>query len=544
MIHTDKEKLLNKYSLPVTINETEIILKQMKYSICKIENKNGNGTGFFCQIIDKKLLITNNHILDEEELKKNDKIRVTLNDNKIKITLKIKDYYTSIKYDTTIIEINNVDENIIFLEIDNDIFDENINLHKQSIYILQYPKYGNEQKSAVSYGLLNEIGNDLKVFDITHFCCTDHGSSGSPILKLSNKKIIGIHKESAINFEFNIGTLLKYPINEYLEKSTTRLCAKKLMTYRGKDIGSQPNNLNQADSYNTKGNMLQIKKPKEKKMQPNKPKENNQIISKENEIKLIVKIEQKDINQDIYFLDNCIQDNHFHDNLKELNELNTEIFIKDKKYKYAKYFNTQKVGLYEIKIKFNIKIKDCSYMFCGCSNIISIDLSCFDTKNVTNMSNMFDKCYNLTKIDLSSFNTENVSNMSYMFSVCTNLIKINVSSFNTKKVTNMGCMFNYCSNLKNVDLTSFDTTNVVNISNIFYGCPKLNQVKINNMSHNLIQELQNNNKNTIIVDQSGNNIPDINNNIQRSFSLNLNMNNFKINNIPNIYNSLINFKNN
>ena len=108
----------------------------------------------------------------------------------------------------------------------------------------------------------------------------------------------------------------------------------------------------------------------------------------------------------------------------------------------------------------------------------------------------------------------------------------------------MGCMFNYCSNLKNVDLTSFDTTNVVNISNIFYGCPKLNQVKINNMSHNLIQELQNNNKNTIIVDQSGNNIPDINNNIQRSFSLNLNMNNFKINNIPNIYNSLINFKNN
>ena len=48
MIQGDKEKLLNKYSLPITIDETEIILKQMKNGICKIENKNGHGTGFFC----------------------------------------------------------------------------------------------------------------------------------------------------------------------------------------------------------------------------------------------------------------------------------------------------------------------------------------------------------------------------------------------------------------------------------------------------------------------------------------------------------------
>ena len=548
MIETDKEKLLNKYPLPVTIAETEIILKQMKYSICKIENKKGNGTGFFCQTSNRKLLVTNNHIVDEEELKRNDIIRVTLNDNKIKLNLKIKYYYTSKEYDTTIIEVNNLDEkvNIIFLEIDDDILDENVNIYNKNIYIIQYPKYGNEQKAAVSYGLLNEMRNE---FNIIHYCCTDHGSSGSPILKLSNKKIVGIHKESSITHNFNIGTLLKYPIKEYLEKSTTQFYLKKMMTYKEKDIGSQPIRLNEDSSYKAKVNMIQPKKVKDNMIQLDKSKENimminkdnNQIISKENIIKLTLKIEKKDINNDIYFLDNFNQGEHFHDNLKELNELNTEIFINNKKYKYTKGFKAKKVGLIEIKIKFNILIKDCSYMFCGCSNITSIDLSSFDTKNVIKMNNMFDKCYNLKDIDLSSFNTENVSNMSYMFSVCSNLKNINLSSFNTKNVKDMSGMFYYCSSLKKVDLSSFDTSNVVNIKNIFSCCTTLNEVKVNNISKILIQELQNNNSNTKIIDQSGKNISNINSNYQRSFSNDFNMNNFKINNIQNLYNSMNNF---
>ena len=49
MTQIDKEKLINKYPLPVTIDETELILNQMKNSICKIKTKNGDGTGFFCE---------------------------------------------------------------------------------------------------------------------------------------------------------------------------------------------------------------------------------------------------------------------------------------------------------------------------------------------------------------------------------------------------------------------------------------------------------------------------------------------------------------
>ena len=48
------------------------------------------------------------------------------------------------------------------------------------------------------------------------------------------------------------------------------------------------------------------------------------------------------------------------------------------------------------------------------------------------MSCMFSNCRNLQSIDLSSFNTQNVTNMSYMFHNCKNLQSIDLSSFNTK----------------------------------------------------------------------------------------------------------------
>jgi len=425
MTQIEKEKLLNKYPLPVTIEKTEIILKQMKESICKIKNKNGDGTGFFCKILNKKILITNNHVINEEIIKNKKIIKVKINDNKIMKDLKIKDYYTSIKYDTTIIEIEE-EENINYLEIDDEIFDDNIDLYNQSIYIIQYPKYGDEQKGAVSYGILNGIKDE---YNLIYNCSTDHGSSGSPILQLSNQKIIGIHKEGVSKYNYNRGTLLKYPINEYLNKI------------------------------------------------------NEKIKKKNNEIKLLIEIGQFDINSDIYFLDNTNGyyngvGEHHHDNLKELNELNTEIFINNKKYKYIKSFKPEKEGLYEIKIKFNIKIKDCSFMFFNCSNLTNIDLSSFDTKNVTNMSSMFCDCFNLKNIDLSSFDTKNVTNMSHMFSCCFNLINIDLLSFDTNNVTNMSHMLSSCYNLTNIDLSSFDTKNVTNMSHMFYGCSKLTNIDL------------------------------------------------------------------
>ena len=49
---------------------------------------------------------------------------------------------------------------------------------------------------------------------ILHFCETQFGSSGSPIINLDNYKVLGIHKGTLKNRNYNIGTFLKIPIQE------------------------------------------------------------------------------------------------------------------------------------------------------------------------------------------------------------------------------------------------------------------------------------------------------------------------------------------
>jgi hypothetical protein len=49
-----------------------------------------------------------------------------------------------------------------------------------------------------------------------HKCSTEYGSSGGPIILLNTFKAIGAHKGSSkYNFDFNLGTLLKYPILDF-----------------------------------------------------------------------------------------------------------------------------------------------------------------------------------------------------------------------------------------------------------------------------------------------------------------------------------------
>lgn len=97
------------------------------------------------------------------------------------------------------------------MELDENLMKDNSNLfyNYKSAYIIQYPK---SKKVKVSYGIIGSINN----YELKHFCSTESGSSGSPILNLSNNKIIGIHKGCDIKFEFNIGIFLKYPIKEFI----------------------------------------------------------------------------------------------------------------------------------------------------------------------------------------------------------------------------------------------------------------------------------------------------------------------------------------
>ena len=198
---------------PINISGTERILNQMINCICKIKikakneeeeediiNKNAYATGFFCKVIFNEnncinCLMTNYHVLKEEYFKENKEINILLNDNKkakiIDLDIKRIIYYNK-EYDTTIIELKEDDKIKEYLELDDNIFEDNENIFYEgkSIYIMQYP---NGEDAYVSYGVLNKI-SELNKYNFTHICSTDDGSSGSPILNLKNNKVIGIHK--------------------------------------------------------------------------------------------------------------------------------------------------------------------------------------------------------------------------------------------------------------------------------------------------------------------------------------------------------------
>ena len=124
--------------------------------------------------------------------------------------------------------------------------------------------------------------------------------------------------------------------------------------------------------------------------------------------------------------------------------------------------------------KFNTaNVTDMKYMFYECSSLSTLNISSFNTAKVTDMSHMFTRCSSLTTLNLSNFNTAKVSNMGDMFYGCNGLTTLNTSSFNTEKVTGMSGMFYGCSGITSLDLSGFNTAKVTNMSAMFYGCSSL-----------------------------------------------------------------------
>ena len=118
-------------------------------------------------------------------------------------------------------------------------------------------------------------------------------------------------------------------------------------------------------------------------------------------------------------------------------------------------------------------IKDCNAMFKYCNKIIEMDLSHFDTSQVSDMLSMFEGCTNLKYLNISNIDTSNVQNMGIMFGGCSSLESIDLSHFDTSSNINIGTMFMGCSSLKSIDLSNFNTSKINYMDNLFNGCTSL-----------------------------------------------------------------------
>ena len=248
------EKHIEKSPIPVSIEGVEQILFQMKNSVCKIIKCDGDkGTGFFCRIPYNNfnllpVLITNNHVLNEDDIQNNKKIEFTINDDKKCRSIKIdknRIKYTNEELDVTFIEIKPKEDKIDnFLDIDDSIEKDLENLYSnKSIYIMHYPKGTNAN---VSFGLTKKLIDS----NFIHICSTDRGSSGSPILLLDSFKVIGIHKGAPKenNFEFNYGIFIKEAINLFKQKGNNNTNIKYEDKYNIKEkYNNQQENENMND---------------------------------------------------------------------------------------------------------------------------------------------------------------------------------------------------------------------------------------------------------------------------------------------------------
>ena len=296
--------------------------------------------------------MTKYHILNEKVLKENSKLNILLNDDNEKLIIDLKierAIYYNKDCDITIIQLSEKDKIKNFLKLDEIIFKDNIETYYEgkSIYVLHYPTGKN---AYFSCGLLNNIN---KLY-INHKCSTDNGSAGSPILNLENNKVIGIQRKGSGNSDFNLGTLLKSPINDFIQ-------INKNMKF-DKNISDNGNNIQNGitadDKINQNNDVNSIKNHEnyiiaEFYITPNNVNREIQIFNTYNN-----SIYRKD-----YDLKNC-------DNEKELRE-NIEIKMDGKYFQFYYTFKFRKAGKNIIEYYFKNPLTKTCFLFCYCSSLIS-----------------------------------------------------------------------------------------------------------------------------------------------------------------------------
>ena len=159
---------------------------------------------------------------------------------------------------------------------------------------------------------------------------------------------------------------------------------------------------------------------------------------------------------------------------------------------YAMFENCNKVTVLDISNFDTSKAKNLASMFNGCSSITDLNVSKFkfdsldsatysETATISGVSvprnglyGMFMGCEKLANLDLTAWDTSNVTNMAYMLADCSSITRMNLSNFDTTKVTDaqhLAGMFRNANKLESILLGI--KFNNLNSSNMFDGCDAL-----------------------------------------------------------------------
>ena len=169
----------------------------------------------------------------------------------------------------------------------------------------------------------------------------------------------------------------------------------------------------------------------------------------------------------------------------------------------------------KVKNTKNIKLTTIQDMFFKCTNLISLDISNIDTKDVVNIDYTFDRCYSLKSLDLSKNNFQNVKTAVFSFAYCrsltsinldtpfTNLEVFNYSFYDTHSLTSLDLskmkpeklkicfdMLSECYSLTYVNLANFKVDLVESLSSIFYNNRKLTSVDLSHFNTKNVKDMR------------------------------------------------------
>ena len=110
--------------------------------------------------------------------------------------------------------------------------------------------------------------------------------------------------------------------------------------------------------------------------------------------------------------------------------------------------------------------------------VTSLDVSQFDTSNITDFYAVFLNCKSLTSLNLSNWNTSKATGMNYMFYSNRSLTSLDLSNFDVSNVTNFTSMFGLMSEVRTLDLSNWHLGSNVTTTNMFRESVKLKTIYV------------------------------------------------------------------
>ncbi len=115
----------------------------------------------------------------------------------------------------------------------------------------------------------------------------------------------------------------------------------------------------------------------------------------------------------------------------------------------------------------NSKTTRIAGMFADCSNVTSLDVGFFDTRNVTDMDGVFEGCKKVTYLDVSNWNTSKVTNMSFVFYNANALKTVDLKNWDVSNADTLEGMFFQCNALTVIDLSTWHVKSGIKTSGMF-----------------------------------------------------------------------------